>query len=165
MKKHAFILLTVLFLPALVFLPQFSSAQKDSAKTAAIKDLVNNRHYTFKAQTVTPLSGRFRQLTSEYDLQVSTDRIVAFLPYFGRAYSAPIDPSKGGIQFTSKDFDYSATPRKKDGWNISIKTKDVPDDQRMQLTVSSNGTATLQVTSNSRQAITFNGYITGPDKK
>ncbi|MEP7277795.1 MAG: DUF4251 domain-containing protein [Bacteroidota bacterium] len=165
MKMHACLLLTMLFLPALVFLPQLSSAQKDNAKTAAIKELVNSRHYTFKAQTAIPLSGKVRQLTNEYDLRVSTDRIVAYLPYFGRSYMAPIDPSRGGIQFTSKDFDYTATARKKDGWNISIKTNDVTDAQRMQLTISSNGTASLQVNSNNRQSITFNGYITEPDKK
>jgi len=155
-----------MFLLALAFLPQPSLAQKkDSAKSAAIKDLVTSRHYTFTAQSATPLSGSLRQLTSGYDLQVSADKIVAYLPYFGRAYTAPLNPAEGGLQFTSKDFDYAVKDRKKDGWEVSIRTKDLSDSKQMQLTIFSNGTASLQVTSNNRQNISFNGYIGAPDKK
>jgi hypothetical protein len=166
MKKYHVSAIISLFLLAVAFLPQFCMAQKkDSVKTAAVKELVNSRHYTFKAQSMLPLSGRTRQLTSDYDLQVSPDKIVAYLPYFGRAYSAPANPSDGGLQFTAKDFDYTVTDRKKDGWNVSIKPKDVTDTQQMDLTIFGNGNASLQVTGNTRQAISFNGYITAPDKK
>ena len=166
MKKYAFLTLIGLFISAFALLPLGSMAQeKDSTKTTDVSALVNSRHYIFKAQTATPLSGRLRQLTSEYDLQVSTDKIVAYLPYFGRAYTAPMDPSKGGIQFTSKDFDYAATEKKKGSWSVSIKTKDLQDEQQLQLNIFSNGTASLQVNSNNRQGISFNGYITAPDQK
>ena len=165
MKKNN-LLFAMLLLLAAIAAPRFSVAQnKDSLKAAATKDLIANQDYTFKAQTTTPLSGRLRQLTSDYSLQVSKDAIISQLPYFGRAYSAPINPSDGGIQFTSKDFEYTLTEKKKNGWNISIKFKDAKDVQQMQLSIFSNGTASLQVTSNNRQPISFNGYITASGKQ
>ena len=146
---------------------QSTKAEKQAAKTAAIKNMIDSQSYVFKAQSATPMSGRNRQLTSDYDLKVTKDKLVSYLPYFGRAYSAPIDPSQGGIQFTSKDFDYTTTPRKKGGWDIQIKPKDYRDVQQMSLTISEDGYASLQVTSINRQPISFSGYITAvkPPKK
>lgn len=145
---------------------QFAAAQnkKDSARYAGIKEMVTAQLYNFMAQSVTPLGGRLRQLNNNDQLRVTKDQIISDLPYFGRAYSAPIG-SPGGIQFTSKDFDYRITEKKKGGWNVSIKFKDAQDVRQMQLSIFSNGTASLQVMSNNRQSISFNGYILSPEKK
>ncbi len=164
MKKY--LLPGAVMMLMLFFLPSIMTAQKkDSILVANVKEMIVNQRYVFKAQNVTPMAGRLRQLTSEYDLQVSKDQIVAYLPYFGRSYTAPLDPSKGGIQFSSKDFNYNISERKKGGWNVSIQTKDVSETQQMQLTIFKDGTASLQANSSSRQSISFNGYITNPDKK
>jgi Domain of unknown function (DUF4251) len=147
---------------------QSSKADKQAAKMAAVKMLIDSQSYVFIAQSAMPMSGRTRQLTSDYDVKVTKDKVVSYLPYFGRAYSAPIDPSQGGIQFTSKDFDYTTTPRKKGGWDIQLKPKDYRDVQQMALSITEDGYASLQVTSTNRQAISFTGYITAikqPKKK
>jgi hypothetical protein len=73
-----------------------------------------------------------------------------------------MDPGQGGIKFTSKDFDYTATPRTKGGWDVQIKPKDYRDVQQLNLRISEDGYASLQVTSTSRQTISFNGYIKAP---
>jgi len=165
MKKYSFSAIISALLLALLLPAGMMAQKKDSIKAAAIREMVTNQQYTFKAQTASPLAGRLRQLTTEYDLKVSKEQIVAYLPYFGRAYSAPLDPSKGGIQFTSKDFDYKLTERKKGGWNVSIKTKDIAEAQQMDLTIFSDGTASLQANSTNRQSISFSGYITTDKKK
>ncbi len=135
-------------------------AQNAKDKTEAIKQLVDGQHYVFIAQTALPMGGRIRQLTGvEYDLSVTKTSITAYLPYFGRAYSAPMDPSQSGIQFNSTAFNYTLTLRKKGGWDVQIKPTDAGDVQQLSLTISTTGYATLQVTSNNRQAISFNGYI------
>src|SRR4051794_24283983 len=91
------------------------NAKKNRQKEIAtsIESLLNSKNYVFKAQTVLPTRGSVRQLTSEYDLRVLGDSIVAYLPYFGRAYTAPVDPTAGGIQFTSTNFDYNIEQKKK----------------------------------------------------
>jgi hypothetical protein len=144
---------------------QDTKQDKAAAKKAAIKNLVDGQNYVFVAQSATPMSGRLRQLTSDYDMKVTKNSVITYLPYFGRAYQAPIDPTKGGIQFTSKDFEYTATPGKKGGWNILIKPKDYQDVQQINLSISDGGYGTLQVISTSRQPISFNGIIQAPAVK
>jgi hypothetical protein len=140
---------------------QLVTAQKSTpAKEAVIKNLVNSQQYVFYAQSALPMSGRQRFLTSEYTLYVSKDTVISDLPYFGRAYSAPINLAGGGINFTSTSFDYQLKARKKGGWDITIKPKDTPEVQQLMMTIFENGTTSLRVSSNNRQPISFNGYIT-----
>lgn len=134
-------------------------AQNSSESEALISRAVETQNYVFKAQQAMPSAGRTRQLNTDYDLRVSKDSVASWLPYFGRAYQAPLDPTKGGIQFTSTDFDYSTSPRN-DGWEITIKPKDTRDVQELFLTVFKNGSATLRVSSISRQPISFGGVVT-----
>lgn len=132
---------------------------KKSAKIAQVREWVSSDRYVFKARSAQSMSGYTRQLTSEYTLAVTPDTIVAYLPYFGRAYSAPIDPSKGGIKFTSTRFDYQVDSLKRGGWSVKIRPSDTRDIQQMNLRISSEGYATLNVTAQQRQPITFSGVI------
>ena len=139
---------------------QDTKADKKAEKTAKIKSLIDSRNYVFVAQNAYPMSGRMRNLTSDYNVAVSADSVVSYLPFFGRAYTADYGASRSPLDFKTKSFDYTADPGKKDGWSITIKPKDHKSVQSMNLTVSSEGYASLQVTSNDRSAISFNGYIT-----
>lgn len=126
--------------------------------TAIVRQKVEAKKYTFVAQNAMPMRGRTIQLTSLHDLKITGDSVIAGLPYYGRAYSAPINPSDNGINFTSVSFDYKSTYRKK-RWEISIKPKDIQSVSEMNLIIYSNGRASLQVTSNNRQPISFNGVL------
>jgi hypothetical protein len=159
------LILALLLMTPFVTPAQSSTEDKKAAKLAAIKNMVESQNYIFKAQTVLPMSGPTRQLTTDYDVKITKQSIISYLPYFGRAYSAPMDPTKGGIQFTSKDFDYTLTPGKKDGWSVLIKPKDYRDVQQMTLTISSTGYASVQVTSTNRQPISFSGTVVAPKSK
>src|SRR5689334_12028310 len=75
-------------------------AQKNMTITA---DNLRSGHAIFKAQSVFPSSGGIINLTSEYDLKLSRDSIIAYLPYYGRAYTAT-PGEDGGIHFTSTKF-------------------------------------------------------------
>lgn len=158
-------MLSSLLVGSLTARTQDTKKDKDAEKIAQVKNLVDSQNYVFVAQSAMPMSGRVRQLTPDFDLKVTKNSIVSYLPYFGRAYTPPIDPTKGGIQFTSKDFEYTATPKSKGGWDVLIKPKDYRDVQQMNLSISSTGYATLQVTSTSRQPISFNGYIKAPKQR
>lgn len=134
--------------------------KKNDLKKEAIEKMIANHSYVFKAQTVLPTGAvPNRQLNSDYDLRVSPDTVISYLPYFGRAYTAPIDPTKGGIQFTSVKFDYKETQRKKGGWDIVIKPQDTQDASQLILNISEAGYASLQVIGNNRQPISFSGII------
>jgi hypothetical protein len=146
----------------IAFLSIRATAQSADAKAAAFKKMVEAKRYIFQAQTALPLRGGVRNLTTEYDLKVTPTAIVCYLPYFGRAYVAPINPTQGPLEFTSTKFSYTMTPRKKGGWDVVIKPTDHRDVQQMTLTISSAGYTTLQVTNLNRDPISFNGVIMAP---
>jgi len=154
---------TVIFTGLTVSAPS-SRAQRQAAKAQDVKRMVENVNYVFKANYVSPQRGGSHMLTSDYDLKVSKDTLNVFLPYFGRAYVAPVDPTEGGIQFKTTKFDYKAKTNKKGGWDVVITPKgrnaaDMTDVQTFRLSITSSGYATLNVISSNRDPISFDGYI------
>lgn len=137
---------------------QSTAKDSKSEKPALVKQMVNDRTFVFRAQFALPMGGSSIQLTSEYDVSLKKDTLVCFLPYYGRAYSAPMNPSEGGIQFTSTDFQYSVSNKKKRGWDVVIKPRDAKGVQQLTFYISESGYGSLQVTDNNRQPISFNGY-------
>ncbi len=152
-------LLSLLLIISLPYIADAQSSDKEARRAAVIKNLVDSKSFRFIPQNATPMNGRVVQLTADYDFTVKPDSVISYLPYYGRAYVAPMDPTQSPLQFLSKTFIYTAAPRKKDGWNISIKPKDCKEIQNILLTVSSNGYATVQVISTNREQISFYGSI------
>lgn len=152
-----------LFIIAISFAASYNIAIAQTSEKSSVQNLINSNNFVFKAQTALPLSGGARQLTPDYNLRLLGDSIVAYLPYFGRAYVAGFNGG-GGVNFTSTQYDYKIYKRKKGGWNIDVKPKDTKDVRELYFTISEDGYATLQVTSENRQAISYNGYITGIKK-
>jgi hypothetical protein len=162
MKYIKYFRLLIITFCLLISLSPAGIAQKDKksdAKKIVFKNMVDSQHFVFEAQTTTPLRGKFRNLTSQYDVTVTKDSLISYLPYFGRAYSVPIDQTKSSLDFMSTNFSYSVTPHKKDGWNVTIRPKDNTQIQQYFFTVFNNGKASLSVISTSKDQISFNGYI------
>jgi len=124
-----------------------------------VQKMVEAQDYRFVAQHALPMSMRSVYLTSEYDLRVSKDTISAFLPYFGRAYVAPMNPSEGGIKFESRNFTYRLENAKKGGWIAYMSIKDTQRRVEMILNITESGSANLSVNDDTRQNISFNGYV------
>ncbi|HEX4850328.1 MAG TPA: DUF4251 domain-containing protein [Puia sp.] len=166
MKKSFNIIPVFLFAIILDFQPSISFAQssdkqeKENAKIEALKKTVESKHYVFTANSATPQSGRTRQLTSTYDLKVMGDTLIADLPYYGRSYQASIGETDGGLNFSTTQFEYNIKDGSKGGWDISIAPKDNKYANTMMLSISNSGYATLQITSNIRQMISYRGTIT-----
>lgn len=139
--------------------------EKKAAAQAEVKKIVGNQHFYFVADYALPMTGGTKTLTSIYDLKITRDSIVAFLPYYGQAYVSP-DPTdiEGGIKFTSTDFSYVQKDAKKGGWRITIKPNDHNitnwrDVQQMVLDISPNGYASLDIVSSHRDPISFQGKV------
>lgn len=150
--KH--ILITALFAAFISFQLHAQDTTRD------IKMLLDNKTFTFRPTTMTPVSGRFRPITDAgYLLQVKGNTLIAYLPYFGRAYQAPVNSADAGINFTSENFNYVVTEGKKESYNVSISTKDRTFNSTFNLTVYKDGTAYLQANSTDKQQISYNGTI------
>ena len=144
--------------------------------------IVASQNYVFNANNAMPMSGTDvnRVLSNlpgglgsstinlsgaQYDVKVTKDSIVAYLPYYGRSYSAPVNPTDGGIKFTSKKFTYTESVNKKGVYYIRISTKDLTrENYQLVISISKNGYASLMVNSNNKQPINFNGYLSEPKK-
>jgi hypothetical protein len=137
---------------------QQTRKEKRADKEAQMKTVLDSRNFTFTAQQANPMRGGSINLTSDYDFKVVSDSLIAYLPYFGRAYVAPMDPTDGGIRFTSTKFSYVSN-FKKSGFEILMKPTDTKDVRQMVLNVSLDGYATLSVISQNRDPITFYGMV------
>ncbi len=157
---------------ALVFFAIAAEAQTDKATTTKI---VEEKNYSFVATQAIPLnstdinnilmkmaggngSSTINLSGSMYDVIITKDSVVAYLPFYGRAYTSTMGNDENGYKFTSKDFTYESI-KKKRGWIVVIKSKDVRDNVRMTLDISENGYASLSVLSNNKQSISYSGYI------
>lgn len=127
--------------------------------STAIRRMIDSPSFVFVARYVNPWNGRRRDLTSGYDILVSKDTIISYLPFFGRGYTAPISPSDVDFDFTSTKFSYNVKPARR-GWEISIKPRDKMGVQELFFRIFDNGTGTINVTSIDRSAISYDGYIT-----
>lgn len=128
-------------------------------KIAQMTEKIEGQTYIFNAQKALPLVGRSVDISYSYQLKVSKDTISAYLPYFGRAYTAPISNDDAGVKFTSTNFEYSLNPEKNGTWDIKIKINDSQSKYRLSLKIGNSGKATLNVQDNRRQSISYYGQI------
>lgn len=158
--KISFLFIACFFTVSVAVAQQTAKQAKKAEAEAALKNKIDNRHFTFEANYALPLRGGQRYLTSEYDLRIVKDSVIAFLPYFGRVYmDPPMNSEDAGIMFTSTRFGYTATQNKKGGWTIIITPSDAKHSTKLQLGISTSGYASLTVTSNNRDQISFDGKI------
>ncbi len=154
-------------------------AQTDKATT---KRIVEAKEFVFVAAAAIPINSteinnvlssipcanRFGIINlngENYDVRISPDSLVAYLPFYGRSFIAPIGQDETGYKFTSTRFTFETVAQKKGGWQISINPKDTKESVRMNLSIGENGYATLVVNSNNKQSITYNGYLVEPKKE
>ncbi len=154
------VLLFIVFTVAMLSVKPISGqkAIKKNDKTL-IENSIKDRHFTFHAESALPLRMPTKNLTTDYEVQISGNTLISSLPYFGRAYKAEIGVISSPLDFTSYNISYAVSPYKKSGWNVVINVKN-RDDLRYSFTLFNNGTASLNVTSISRDPISFHGYIT-----
>lgn len=175
MNKLKTLLVTVLALVSAI-----AVAQTDKTTTAKI---VEAKTYTFVARSATPLNvqdisavmskmpgnmqagGTINLNETYYEVKITPDSVIAFLPYYGRSFTAPINQTEGGVKFNSKKFEYKSTKGKKRGWNIIIDPKDTNEGYRLALNISDEGYASLSLNSNSKQSITYQGYLKENENK
>ena len=97
----------------------------------------------------------------QYDVRVTKDSVVAYLPFYGRSFTPSFDPNDAGTKFKSKDFKYSAEKKKK-SWVVTIEPKDVKDHQKLTFNITEKGYASLTVQNVNRQPMAFNGNLSEP---
>ena len=176
MKTNIILKITLLTLISFAFLlfannvnAQNKKADKQKEKAQLIRSIVEDSlQYVFAPDIAIPQTGSMRNLSYGYDVLISKNTIISYLPYFGKAYAGiEYGSTKSPLDFISRQFIYNSSVKKKTtGWDITIEIKDQSDVKKFIFSIFDNGSATLDVFFNNRSAITFNGYVKAvPPKK
>lgn len=136
------------------------SALEKAEKAQLLDEKFENLDFKFMADYAYPQSFQPVYLSTHYDVTVSPDTVTAYLPYYGRAYRAPMNSSEGGIKFESTDFESEVEKGRKDGeWLVTIRTLDTSRPFTLYFHLWNNGTGRLDVNDQDRQSISFKGTI------
>lgn len=135
----------------------YANAQDSTKQT--FKTIIDSKQYVFEPTTMTPSRGGSKHLTSGYFLKIANDTLKVYLPYIGRSYSASMNGSDAGFDFTSTNFSYAVTEGKKNSYVIDVKTKGEMYNTDFTLTVYDNATAYLRANNSNRQPVSYNGNI------
>lgn len=151
MKKLAILVLLYLSIAGLV--------QGQQTNTQKLREAVNAKTFVFESRQASGMRGRMIQLDPGYTLDVSPEKVVANLPFFGRAYSSTPGQIDEGLKFELTEYDYAVKPRKKGGWDVSIKPIGTGDIRSVTLTIQTSGYASLRIISNSKDPMSYSGII------
>ncbi len=139
-----------------------STVKKSTASTDKYKWIVqkvDSGNYKIEVDIAYPLSGQPVNLTSLYSLKVRNDSVFSYLPYFGRAYVAPMDPMRGGFIFELPLKNYSKEYSSKKGYQIHFEAKDMEDNYIFNVEISPEGYSSIGVTCYKRSFIRFSGQM------
>ncbi len=127
----------------------------------SILNLVQSGKYEFVGRKANPQSGRQIDLTTRPNfLRVKGENASAELPFFGRAFSGGYSNSDGGINFDGPMDNYSVENNdKKRRLTIKFRVKGPGDTYNCILSVSSLESASLSVSSNKKQSISYTGVV------
>ncbi len=134
-------------------------AEVAGASEEAIQQAIAGDCWIFVASQAIPQNGRSRILNTLYTVYCKKDSVISALPYFGRAYTAPIGETTSPLDFTSTDFTLTKNEGNKGRWNITIKPNDHREVQSYTFTLFTNGSAQMNVQMNSRSSISFSGSV------
>jgi hypothetical protein len=151
MKKFSLLFLTFLTL-SLVSYAQLSPPEK-------LQTSVDSKSFVFEARQTSGVRGGMIQLDPGFTLLVSPDKVTGDLPFYGRSFTATPGSSDGGLKFEFSEFDYTVKLRKKGGWDITIEPTESNDIRSIYLTVQKTGNASLRITSNSKESMSYTGII------
>jgi len=152
-------LIAIAFISVLLIGCKSADGLSKAQQTAQITEKVESQDYTFIPQTALPTRGKSISLNYSYYLKVRNDTVSVYLPFFGRAYTAPNPGESGGISFTSTDFEYTISEKKKGSWNAYIKINDDTKGYKLNLQIGDNGYSTLSVQDNTREPMSFYGRV------
>ena len=124
-----------------------------------LNEAINSKAFVFEARQATGMRGRMIQLDPGHTLQVSPDKVVGDLPFFGRAFQSTPGGISGGLQFEFSEYTYEVKARRKGGWDITLDPTEPSDVRIIYLTIQNSGNASVRILSNSREGMTYSGFI------
>ncbi|MCC1485076.1 DUF4251 domain-containing protein [Winogradskyella immobilis] len=189
MKKYILVLVGIMF--SLNLVVSQTRAEKKALKKETLKanynktkQLVESNKFEFEANWAFPLSGDITRLNlssgstpftgNRVDLSGNSNFVKlnvkdakVFLPYFGRVFRVTANSrTSRGLEFEGTIEKYKVEYNDaKHRVEIKFTSKDKEDQLRYHFVITASGRATLNVNSNNRQAIRYEGKIRPLEEK
>ncbi len=138
---------------------QINSEDGRKGQYQEIADLVEEGNFIFRARRAFPQIGGSIDLTGHHGvIEFSENHAKSALPFFGRAYT-PQYGAPGGIRFNGEmdNLEISRDPERM-RIRCSFEVRDI-DHYRVSMDISSDGRATVSITSNNRSPMRYEGNI------
>lgn len=160
MKTKLFMYVMLVFCMSITVSAQKkSSSERKKMEAEKVSKEIESGRFKIDANQALPMGSRMISLTSSYFLEFRGDTVVSELPYYGRAYSAPMNMSGGGISFKEVAKSIKKRDLGKKGVQIDVEVKAPDDTYRFSIRIFSNGESDMGVTSNNRSFISFRGRV------
>lgn len=143
-------------------------AAESAKKYQEMLALIESKEYEFQADFATPQSGnRINLVTNPNFMKINKDSANIFLPYFGRSFSGGASMTgEGGIVFNGIMDDYELTVNeKKQKIMVQFRGKTKSESYVFNLTIFGGGNTLINLNSNYRSVIKYEGRTTKPKPK
>jgi len=163
MKKALLITATLLLVfsnPIIAQSKKELKKQKKQEEYTKTKKIIESGIYTFEASSANTQKGRRIDLTTSFNsLKINKAHAIADLPFFGFSQVSSFK-GDGGIKFDSENVDYKIEYiDNKHRITIKFKAKNKAETFDLFLTIYSDATATLNVSSSHRDFMSYRGVI------
>ncbi len=158
--KKAMKTLRIFYALSVLFIFGSASAQDKTEKAkSSIETLLNSKNFEFIANTAIPLSGPTRDLVgSNYSITFTPEKVISFMPFYGRGYSGMAYGRDKGMRFEGKPENFTVTNAKK-GYEITATVKGESDTYVISISAGNSSFATLSISSDDRGTISYQGEI------
>lgn len=137
---------------------------KKLEKQIQIQSIVDAREFVFVARTALPTGMRSVNLqTNQNYIKFQPDLINSYMPFFGNAYSSVVYGTDTGLHFAGKPEIFTVEKKEK-SYQVTIVVRGENDNFKLFLSVGSEGSASLSISSNYRSTISYQGEIIAPVK-
>lgn len=160
MKKYFLLVLALHCFGSLIF-AQDSKTQKKQDNYDKVKAVIETGKFEFVALKANPQGARQIDLTTNPNfLRVNGNKGEGHLPYFGRSFSGGYGTGGGGIEFNGEWLEYNVEKNdSKFRVMIKFKIRGESDTYSGTLTITTIENASLTISSNNKQVISYNGNI------
>lgn len=143
-------------------------AAKSLKEYEQMKEVINEKAYNFQAEWATTLQGRRINLNSNSNfLRVKNDSANIYLPYFGQSSSGGVAmTTNGGIEYSGLMEDYKVSfDDKKQKIIVQFEGKSKNERYQFNMTVYKGGNTIMNINSNYRTGIKYEGNTRKPKKE
>lgn len=126
---------------------------------SGIGALLHSKNFEFSANSMFPMGQAPKNIVgSGYSVTFSPEKIISYLPFYGRAYSGMAMNLKNGMQFSGVPEIFTVV-KTDNHFEVTTRVKSNTEIYKLFLTVNDSGAATLIITTNRFGTIKYNGEV------